>query len=207
MDPATIAIIGSIVIPAILALVAYFQWRENHSDRSTAKKNAVIKAVVAAEIKPIADTAADHTIRLGQFGEHLLRIEDMFKEQSTANRKTADEMIEVRTRLGMIGSAVEQLAMNSAKKLHQPDPRRRTIDHLLEAFMEGTLSDTERIDLKKYLIKIRNYEPSQGDIGFPVLPGEETAAAILLSTMDLVDPVKMATLGHAMHRNDNTGEL
>lgn len=205
MSAFLIALIGSIVIPLLLGLITYMQWRENHGDRLRSKMDAVIKSVVSDETKPLASSITDHTARLGQLVDHLGRIEGLIKDVSTSQRKTSDEMIEVRTRLTMFGSAVEQLAMNAAKNLHQPNPLRAHVDHLLEAFMEGTLTPEERIELRKVLVKIRNFEPSGEPLEFPVYPGEQTAAAILLSTMDIVAPGRMASMGHAVHRNHSSG--
>lgn len=204
MSIVLITILGSLVIPAILACVAYVQWRENHADRGSAKRNAAIRAVVAEENKALIATVTDHTTRFGQMVDHLGRIENLVKDVSTSQRESSDKISKMEVKVDMYWTSLEQLAMNSAKNLHQPDPRRAHIDHLLEAFMEGTLTPEERIELKKILVQIRNVEPNSPPLPFPVYPGEQTAAAILLSTMDIVDPTRMAALGHATHRNHSS---
>ena len=77
------------------------------------------------------------------------------------------------------------VAIDSAKILHQPDARRSHIDKLLEALMADKLTEQGEAELRGYLVKIRNWEPGV-DVGFPVHPGEQTAAAILLATMNHV---------------------
>lgn len=206
MDP---LVIGTIVIPAILAfcaivgfVVAYIQWRENHSDRSNSRLKSTIKQVILDENKNIELQLTDHTSRLTQSGDRLGRIESMLKDMFTEQRSANDKITQMEVKVGLYWSSLEQTAMNAAKTLHQPDPARAHIDKLLEAFMEGTLTTAERIELRKVLVIIRNYEPNgTQQLDFPVHPGEQTAAAILLSTMDLVDPTRMASLGHAEHRN------
>lgn len=207
MDPALIVAIISVAVVAISVLVAYLQWRENHSDRKVSKLEHVMKEIAQNEIKeelgPLATVVNDHTIRMTQNGSRLNRIEDLLKEISSNQRDFADKQSQMGVKVDMYWTTLEQLAMNSAKGLHQPDPRRAHIDHLLEAFMEGTLTPEERLELKKILIQIRNFEPHKPseDIKFPVYPGEQTFATILLSTMDVVDPRKMASMGHASHRS------
>ena len=212
MDPATISAVILAVATIVGLIVAYAQWRENHSDRKGGKLETKVKTILALDIKPTEDRLHDHTARLTQFGDRLNRIEDLLKDIGIQLRSFADTMSKMGVKVDMYWSTLESLAMNSAKGLHQPDPLRWHVDKLLEAFMEGTLTPAERLELKKILVDIRNFETkgTTSDenrqraislLGFPVLPGEQTYAAILLSTMDLVDPTRMAAMGHAAHRS------
>lgn len=195
-----IAVIG-LACTIVLASIAYVQWRENHSDRTGNRFEKRVKEIFTEEHKPNDHTLADHTLRLTQQGDRLNRIEELLKNIASDQRSAADTMAQMGVKVDMYWHTLEALAMNSAKGLHQPDPRRARIDTLLEAFMEGTLTPEERIELKKILVTIRNYEPGTIALGFPIHPGEQTYAAILLSTMDIVDPKKMAAMGHAAHRS------
>lgn len=207
---AVIIAIVSVTFVALSVLLMYAQWRENHSDRAEKKSGSRIREIVRTETDPIRTSVTDHTLRLTQFGDRMNRMEDLLKEIGLGQRKLADAQVEMGVKVNMYWTSLEQLAMNSAKSLHQPDPLRARIDHLLEAFMEGTLTTSERIELKKTLVQIRNFEPRTDPqenynravraLGFPVLPGEQAHAIILLSTMDLVDPQRMASMGHAAHR-------
>ena len=157
-----------------------------------------IRELAHQEYEPLKDRLQEQAIRLGQAGDRLGRIEDMLKELADMQRSFADRLAGIDVKVELYWTT---MAMNAAKNLHQPDPRRASVDRLLEAFMEGTLTADERIELKKILVQIRNYEPGKSQLDFPVMPGEQTSAAILLSTMDLVDPGRMPLLGHASHRS------
>jgi len=198
---ATLIAVISLACTIVLAAIAYIQWRENHSDRKGSRFDSRVKTLVQEQFKPLEERLGDHTLRLTQSGDRLNRIETLLKDISTDQRVFADTMAQMGVKVDMYWHTLEALAMNSAKGLHQPDPRRSHIDALLEAFMEGTLTPAERIELKKVLVKIRNYEPGTVQLDFPIHPGEQTYAAILLSTMDLVDPRKIAAMGHAAHRS------
>lgn len=215
MEPAVIVAIISVALVAFTLIIAYQQWRENHSDRIEGKLGSRIKAIVQTETDPIRTSVIDHTIRLTQAGDRLNRMEELLKEIGTFQRELADSQAKMGVKVDVYWTSI---AMNAAKGLHQPDPLRAHIDQLLESFMEGTLTDSERTELKKLLIKIRNFEPSRDpaenydravrQLGFPVFAGEQTHATILLSTMDLVNPRQLAAMGHAEHRayseqNDN----
>lgn len=195
-----IAMIG-LACTIILASIAYIQWRENHSDRLGSKLDAKVKNLVHEVTQPLEERVGNNSARLTQSGDRLNRIEDLLKNISTDQRSFADTMAQMGVKVDMYWHTLEALAMNSAKGLHQPDPRRARVDALLEAFMEGTLTPEERIELKKLLVNIRNYEPGAPPLAFPIYPGEQTYAVILLSTMDVVDPRKMAAMGHAAHRS------
>lgn len=212
MDPATISAIILAVVAIVTLGITYLQRRETHGDRLGSKLDNKIKNLIEEQTKPFGTQLGDHTLRFAQNDGRLGRIEDLCKDIAISQRKTADEMIEVKVKQTMYGSALEQLAMNAAKTLHMPDPERRRVDRLLEAFMEGTLSEDERNELRKILVLIRNYEidhtatPEENrrhaieQFGFPIVPGDQTYAVILLSTMDVVDPRRIASLGHAAHR-------
>ena len=78
--------------------------------------------------------------------------------------------------------------------LHHPEPNRARVDYLLDCFREGFITPEESEELKGYLHTIMTWEPA-GDGAeppFTLFPGEPTAAALMLATMDHVN---------------NTGEL
>lgn len=207
--------IVSVVFVAIATVIAVVQWRENHSDRVDDKFKDAVKHIIREEITalvdPLHDSLNNHTVQISQNSDRLSRVESLQNNILTRQQEFSDAQARMGVKVDMYWTSLEQLAMNSAKNLHQPDPLRARVDHLLESFMEGTLSDSERNELKKTLVKIRNYEQvndaqanyekSVAQLGFPVHPGEQTAAAILLSTMDLVEPGRMAAMGHAEHRS------
>jgi hypothetical protein len=191
----------SLACTVLVSAIAYIQWRENHADRVGSRMDVKIRNLVHEVVKPLEERVGNNSMRLTQSGDRLNRIEDLLRLISTDQRSFADTMAQMGVKVDMYWHTLEALAMNSAKGLHQPDPRRARVDALLEAFMEGTLTPVERIELKKLLVKIRNYEPGAPPLEFPIYPGEQTYAVILLSTMDIVDPRKIAAMGHAAHRS------
>lgn len=193
MSAAIIISLVSVMLVCLSVAVAYVQYRENHRTKVDDDLHEVIKELTRQANEPLKSQLADHTLRITQDGERLNRIENLL-------RTIADGQAKMGVKVDMYWSTLEALAMNSAKGLHQPDPRRARVDALLEAFMEGTLTDSERLELKKFLVQIRNYEPGTPELSFPVYPGEHTLATILLSTIDAVDPARMAAMGHAAHR-------
>ena len=207
---AIIISIISVIIVAVSVAIAYVQYRENHKVNENNELHELIKEIVqeivTQSVEPLKILSADHTTRLTQTGDRLNRVEDLIKNNSSDLRTAIDTMTKMGVKVDMYWTTLETLAINAAKNLHQPDPRRARVDHLLEAFMEGTLTAEERIDLKKILVQMRNYEPGKTTLDFPVIPGEPTMAAILLSTIDIVDPARMATYGHSAHRQHDSGE-
>jgi len=200
----SLVVIISIISTAIVCvsvIVAILQYRENHRTKVDSDLNKYIRDIAREIVEPVKDQVSSHEIRFSQDGDRLNRIEELLRVNSADLRAALETMTKMGVKVDMYWSSLESMAMNSAKGLHQPDPRRERIDALLEDFMEGTLTEPERIELKKLLVQIRNYEPGGPDLPFPVYPGEHTLAAILLSTMDLVDPEKMAAIGHAAHRS------
>lgn len=201
MSAAIIISIISVALVFFSVTVAYVQYRENHRGRVDDDLHDVIREIVHTANDPLKTQLNDHASRFTQQGDRINRIEDLLRTNSSDLRAAIDTMTRMGVKVDMYWSTLEALAMNAAKGLHQPDPRRARIDALLEAFMEGTLTGNERIELKKVLVHIRNFEPGDPELGFPVYPGEHTLAAILLSTMDIADPNRMATMGHALHRS------
>lgn len=193
-----VALITTIISVFITWATARYNSRKDKREDTENRMRELSKI----ESEPLKEILYAHTTRLAQDGDRLGRIEAMQKENGDELRSIAEKLAGIDVKVGFYW---EQQAMNAAKQLHQPDPRRAHIDTLLEAFMEGTLTSDERIELKKELVKMRNYEPGQ-DLGYPVNAVDPTNAAILLGTMDLVNPQRMAVLGHATHRNHTTDE-
>ena len=203
MEPLPTIITGVVLAlcAVISTLVAWHQYRVNHSDHIDTKLHDTMRQVADDANKPIATSINDHTMRLTQYGDRLNRIEELLKDNSTDVKALTEALSKMGVKVDMYWNTLETMAMHAAKGLHQPDPERARLDHLLEAFIEGTLTPEERNELKKMLVLIRNYEPGGPPLDFPVQQGEQTFAVILLSTMDMVDPLRMAAMGHTLHRS------
>lgn len=77
------------------------------------------------------------------------------------------------------------VAIDAAKVLHSPHPARAHVDALLEALMDGTITEDGKTELRELLEYMRDYhygDPSPSD--FPIYPGDQVAAVILLRTME-----------------------
>lgn len=201
MSAAIIISVISVVVVCLSVAVAYIQYRENHKIKVDDDLHEVIREIATKAVEPLKDQIANHETRFGQDGDRLNRMEELMRANGADMRAVIETITKMGVKVDMYWSTLETLAMNSAKGLHQPDPRRARVDYLLEAFMEGTLTADERLELKKVLVQIRNYEPGGPELSFPVYPGEHTLATILLSTMDMVDPARMSAMGHAAHRS------
>jgi hypothetical protein len=190
------------------ALLAYFAIRRETRKDTAVSGETRIRELARAEDEPLKSLIHDHANRMTQSDERMNNVVRLLNSIDDKQDNMIERLVAVETKMGLYW---ESVAINAAKQLHQPDPLREPVDHLLEAFMEGTLTEDERLKLKKYLVKIRNWETKENaeddrrlavaQLGFPVIPGEQTAAAILLGTMDLVDPSRIAATGHVLHRN------
>jgi hypothetical protein len=140
--------------------------------------------------------------RLAPFDKRVELLEAQFKAAQEASQALIADAI--RRELGPVSGKLDvleakmdvfwrQVAVDAAKILHQPNPERRYLDSLLDAFTESLdaqvpMAPDKEVALRKELVRIRNWEPGD-DLGYPVRDGEQTAAAILLRTMShVVEP-------------------
>lgn len=98
------------------------------------------------------------------------------------------------TRLTVIETKMDvfwrSVAVDAAKILHHPEPERAHIDALLDAFLDARMTQAEAEELRGYLQTIRDWEQGRPS-DFPIYPGEQVAATILLHTMDhVIAPLK-----------------
>ena len=97
----------------------------------------------------------------------------------------------VETKMDMVIGGV---AVGAAAVLHHPEPSRARVDYLLDSFREGSITEEEMDELKGHLHTIMNWEQhgdsldggAAGEPEFIIYPGEPTAAALMLATMDHV---------------------
>lgn len=176
---AALAVVSAIA--AILGtVVIWLGYRD--SRRNNARKQSVeeIKAIVHEEIKAFVDKQQEQGTRVDGV---------ITRQQETTGdlHELADKMGRVLDRLAVMETKIEvfwrSVAMDAAKIIHSPDPRRAHIDELLDAFMGGSLTTEQAAELRKILVFLRDWEPGK-PANFPVYPGEQVAAAILLRTMD-----------------------
>lgn len=93
-------------------------------------------------------------------------------------------LVIVETKMDLVIGGV---AIGAATVLHHPDATRARIDYLLDEFRDGRITPEESEELKGYLRTIINWDGTQPSPPFTLYPGEQTAAAVLLATMDHVN--------------------
>ncbi len=173
----------TILIGAASILFMLLQYRISHGERSDKRLRERVVAFIAEDMS--AEQVVERITRL----EVVTGKDSREREHEILRGMLAETLSPVGARLATLETKIDvywrSVSMDSARILHQPDPKRRQVDLLLEAFMDGSITDDQRLELRKYLYLIRNWEPEQ-DPGFPVHPGEQVAAAILLRTMDYV---------------------
>lgn len=179
----------AIVLPLVATLVGvlslYIAYRSfRHStgkDIAESRKQEIIEAI-RTQLSPV-DT------KQVQLGSQLEQLTNRAVQLETQLGKLTDRQGNVLDRLSILETKIEvfwrTVAMDAAKIIHSPDPRRSRVDYLLEQFTEGTLTTAEELELRKILVTIRDYEPGAPSV-FPIHPGEQVAAAILLRTMEYV---------------------
>lgn len=86
----------------------------------------------------------------------------------------------VETKLQMFLGGV---SFDMAKIIHQPHPERVHIDDLIDAFLAGRLTVEQKAELTRILESIRDHQHGE-ELSFPVLPGEQAAASLLLHTLE-----------------------
>jgi hypothetical protein len=184
-----IAVLG-LLCTVVSVYVAWASHRQTQADRVSEKTSREITDHIDDALHPVI--------------ERIILVEQQLSPASKdrdrlITKAMINEALEpVNTYMTTMGVKVEtlwnNLAASMAQILHQPDPARRMVDRLLESFMSGTLTNEERIELRKCLFAIKNWEPGSGEasveiapgnrVSFPVHNGEQVAAGILLLTMD-----------------------
>lgn len=166
-------------IAAVIAMgVSVVAWRERHSDRETER----IKAIARNESQQMSAQLLELATRLDNVVTRQNDLAAQLHEMNERMGRSLDRLAVMETKIEVFWRSV---AMDAAKIIHSPDPRRARVDTLLESFMNGTLTKEEDQELRKVLIVMRDAEPGRSpDPGFPVYPGEQIAAAILLRTME-----------------------
>lgn len=159
-----------------------FLYRENHTESARKKRIEEIDSRLKEALTPLQLDVTSLHAKLDAETTHTATVVEAAISRSLEPLR--DQVSTLNTKVEPLWRSLESIAIDAARVLHQPDPARAEIDDLLESFTEGTLTVDEELSLRRFLVQIRNWEPGQ-DLGFPVHAGEPTAAAILLSTMDL----------------------
>lgn len=162
----------------IAVLISYLAYRETHSERIANKSKSTLKTAIREGVSDLVQQVTLIDNRLTSLKEDFSGNVQAIVEKNL--RPVDIRVAQIETKVDLFK---EQLALAMAQLLHQPDPARYHIDSLLESFMEGTITPDERSELREHLAVITQWEPGQPS-PFPIHPGEQVAAAILLNTMD-----------------------
>lgn len=197
MITVVIAVLG-LLCTAVSVYVAWRSHKLSVQEHSAEATSSEITTHIDLSLQPVKDRLLLIEQRTGPSADERSRL-IMTGMIHDALSPLNDTMAKLGVKVDTLWS---QLAVSMAQILHQPDPSRRPVDRLLEALMEGTLSNEERTELRKYLVAIKTWEPNSGDaevelspetkITFPVHNGEQVAAGILLLTMDDNPPYRSA---------------
>lgn len=169
----------------LVTLVGWLGYRETHRGNEQAADLAKIKAAIQAEIQPLAQQVHDLSAQLSLQAERQKQQQRDIHELTERLGRVLDRIAIVETKIEVFWKAV---AMDAAKIIHSPDPRRQEVDELIEAFQaatsgRGIMRADQYNDLREILHFMRDWEPGTPS-DFPIYPGEQFAAAVLLRTMD-----------------------
>lgn len=177
-DVLTMLASGGGVAGAAAAVLTYVM------NRGTLREGRELKAVqglVRSEMEPLAEHRATSDVQLAQVTAQLTQVSAELGRLSDRQGKILDRLAVLETKIEVFWRNV---AVDVARVLHSPNPARAHVDALLEQLIDGQLSSSQREELRELLTRIRDYhhgDPSE----FPIYPGDQVAAAILLQTMDM----------------------
>jgi hypothetical protein len=169
-------------VAGVLAMgISYSAYRERHTDRISQREAERIRQIVRADMEPVAGRQQELALRLDSLITRQDQLAADAREQNARIGAILDRLAVMETKIEVFWRSV---AMDAARIIHSPDPARAHIDALLDSFMTGTMTPEQERELRQVLVKIRDHEPGDVAVGFPVYPGEQIAAAILLRTME-----------------------
>ncbi len=158
-----IAGLGGIVIAVIAFL---YSKRKDSSEESSESMHRIVRE----DTEPYRESVRDIAAMKVSFGSLDTKIDTAI------------------SRLGVLETKIDvfwrNVAFDAARILHQPHASRQELDDLLDEFQAGTITADRTAALKSMLETIRDYKPEGEDLGFPVFPGDQIAAVIILRVME-----------------------
>jgi hypothetical protein len=160
-----------------------FMWADSRGEKAGKKRRLEIQAHVSEAIGPVQKDVSQMHAKLDHLAEHsAIQVKAALYE---ALEPLKDQIATLNTKIEPLWTSLVQSALHNAEVLHHPDPGRAHMDRLLEHFRDNILTRDEELELRRYLVKIKDWEPGE-DLGFPVYETEPSSAANLLSMLDLV---------------------
>lgn len=185
MSPDLALGIVSALTAVMLAIIGWLTYRETHRDKVESADVAKIKAMIQAELQPLSQQVRDLKSQSDSVAARQIQQQQETRELSEKQGRILDRLAVIETKIEVFWKAV---AMDAAKIIHSPDPRRAVVDNLIEEFQRaadghGVMPTEDYNKLREILLSMRDWEPGMNS-DFPIYPGEQFAAAVLLRTMD-----------------------
>lgn len=176
-DIATLTTTLAAVVAALVAVLAYFAGKKSERKRDKTSEQAAAdkhqQDAITTALQPLV-------AKMDRLGDKVTQVADTQKEMVDKVGSLDREMADTRVKVQVFWEAI---AKDAARILHSPHPERFHIDALLEKFLDGSISDAECGELRRYLTYIVDWSHDQVP-DFPIFPGDQVAAAILLRTID-----------------------
>lgn len=172
--------VGSFAGVAGVALSAFALWRTTKQESGKAHA-AMIRKAVSDGLAPLEQKLNGLETRISINTDKLAGLATDVSRQGGQAGDMGSKLAVLEAKMEVFWRSV---GLDAAKILHSPHPERAHVDALLEAFMAGTITDAEKHELLRVLEEIRDYSPGKPVPDFPVQPGEQVAAAILLRSME-----------------------
>lgn len=142
-------------------------------------RTRAIAGMVQEGVRPLTDAQARLEGEAAALVAECHRLTQVVEHNSVTLSGLSDRVVALETKMEVFWRNV---GVALAGVLHSPDPARAHVDALLEALMEGRITDPEREELRGLLRYIKDYHPGDRS-DFPIHGGDQVAAAILLETM------------------------
>jgi hypothetical protein len=173
---------GGVIVALASLILTFLAYRERRRATVASSGDEHIRQLIKDALSEVTLKHSELTAELKRVAEQQQQIAGDLRDLHKRIGAVLDRVAVLETKTEVFWRAV---AMDAAKIIHSPDPRRAHIDALLESFMNGRLTHDQESELRDILAVIRDYEPGVSHLTFPVYPGEQIAAAILLRTLDV----------------------
>jgi hypothetical protein len=192
----TIVAVLSAVIAAVSVFIAWRSHQSNETRDTKVEADEYLSKEIKLSLGPVNDKIAEvNSVLVGI----RTSIDGLAKESETTGTRLGSLLDRTSVLETKVSVFWKNVSSDAAMILHSPDPRRKPIDLLLEAFMEHRITEPQKRDLKKYLRIIQAWEPGQTwdwvlkQAGvnepvpeFPIRDSESTPAMLMLLSMDHV---------------------
>lgn len=165
---------------AIAAAVAVLSYLRLHGETVLTRREKALADAIATAVAPLQRLVATLETTVSAFTGAL----DSVRASGLATTGQVDGLLRkmdvIETKMDVFWRNV---ALDMARTLHSPHPERAHVDKLLEDLADGIITPAGRAELQRILEYMRDYRFGT-PADFPIHPGEQVAAVILLRTME-----------------------